>query len=152
MFAIGDRGDAAAAWSGRARHWQRRAQLEDVERANNPPSKSSGGGTARVALDQLGNAVVVFDLVQYVGGSGLRLSAAGVSHPAGGSWGTPVTISGANETAATVNLVATPAGTLSRAGLTALLSKLPSGQLVTAHLALQQWLLRRFTGTGCCRQ
>jgi len=63
------------------------------------------------SLDQFGNAVVVFDLVQYVGGSGYAYPLQAVSHPAGGSWGTPVTISGANETAATVNLVATPAGT-----------------------------------------
>ena len=109
--AIGDRGDAAAAWSGRGTTLAATRAAGGMWSVPTTLSKSSGGGTARVALDQFGNAVVVFDLVQYVGGSGYAYPLQAASHPAGGSWGTPVTISGANETAATVNLVATPAGT-----------------------------------------
>src|SRR5258708_23884559 len=96
-------------WSGQdigsdARSWR------DVERANNPLEvewrRHSQGRAGPVRQRRCRVRPGAVRRRQR-----LRLSAAGVSHPGGGSWGTPVTISGANETAATVNLVATPAGT-----------------------------------------
>jgi hypothetical protein len=109
--ALGDRGDAAAAWTGRGTALAATRAAGGTWSAPTTLSKSSEGATARVAIDQFGNSVVVFDAVKYLGGTGYAYPLQAVSHPAGGSWGTVTTISGANDTAATVNLVATPAGT-----------------------------------------
>ena len=53
---------------------------------------------------------MIFSLVQYVSG-GYVYPVEAVARPAGGSWGTPVLISGANDYATSHNLVATAAGT-----------------------------------------
>jgi hypothetical protein len=58
--------------------------------------------------------VMIFQLVKYTGGSYVYPVEA-VSRPAGGSWSTPVTISGANDYGASPNLVATPAGSFTAA-------------------------------------
>ena len=73
-------------------------------------SKQSSGASARIALDNYGNAIMTFSLVQYASG-GYVYPVEAVTRPAGGSWGTPVLISGANDYATSPNLVATPAGT-----------------------------------------
>ena len=52
---------------------------------------------------------MIFQLVQYSGGSYVYPVQA-LSRPVGGSWGAPVTISGANDYGASPNLVSTPAG------------------------------------------
>ena len=73
-------------------------------------SSTSEGATARIAVDGAGNAVALFALVKSSGfGDVYPLQA--VSRPAGGAWGAPVTISGANDTVASPSVVATPLGT-----------------------------------------
>jgi hypothetical protein len=73
-------------------------------------SRQSSGASARIALDNYGNVVMIFSLVQYVGG-GYVYPVEAVARPVGGSWGTPVLISNTNDYATSPNLVATPAGT-----------------------------------------
>ncbi len=73
-------------------------------------STESTGATARVALDDLGNAVVIFASAQSVA-SGSVYPVQAVSRPVGGSWSAPVTISGASQHPGSLSLAATPLGT-----------------------------------------
>jgi len=92
---------------------------------------------------------VVFDWLQLRRGSGIRLSAAGGSNPAGGSWGTPVTIVGKKQRS-NVNL-GTPAGPFVRMGLTGASRQSCNAAVVTATFGSPAVLLRDH-GNGCCRR
>jgi len=108
--ALNDRGDAALAWSGRGTTFVATRPAGGAWSAPTKVSATSAGATARIAIDYAGNAVALFELVKSTG-SGYVYPLQAVSHPAGGSWGAPATISGVNETAASPNIVATPLGT-----------------------------------------
>ena len=108
--ALNDRGDAAVAWTGRGTALVATRAAGGAWSAPITISKQSSGASARIALDNYGNAIMTFSLVQYASG-GYVYPVEAVTRPAGGSWGTPVLISGANDYASSPNLVATPAGT-----------------------------------------
>jgi hypothetical protein len=107
--ALNNRGDAAIAWTGRGTALVATRAAGGSWSAPLTISKQSSGASARIVLDDSGNAVMIFQLVKYTGTSYVYPIEA-VSRPAGGSWGTPGIISGANDYGATPNLVATPAG------------------------------------------
>jgi hypothetical protein len=109
-LALNDHGDAAIAWTGRGTALVATRAAGASWTAPTTISTKSSGATARVALDNSGNAVMIFELVQY-SGSSYTYPVQAVARPAGGSWGTPKTISGANDYGSTPNVVATPAGT-----------------------------------------
>jgi len=106
--ALNNRGDAAIAWTGRGTALVATRAAGGMWSAPLTISKQSLGTSARVALDDSGNAVMIFQLVQY-SGNGYIYPVEGVARPSGGSWGTPSAISG-NDYASSPNLVATPAG------------------------------------------
>ena len=108
--ALNDQGDAAVAWTGRGTALVATRSAGGTWSAPLTISRQSSGASARIALDGYGNAVMIFSLVQYVSG-GYVYPVEAVARPAGGSWGTPVLISGANDYATSHNLVATAAGT-----------------------------------------
>jgi hypothetical protein len=108
--ALNNVGDAAIAWSGRGTTLVATRAAGGNWTTPTTVSKQSEGATARIALDDAGNAVALFALVKYTGG-GYVYPMQVVSRPAGGSWSTPVTISGASDYSTAVHLVATPAGT-----------------------------------------
>jgi len=110
QVALNDGGDAAVAWTGRGTALVATRAAGGVWTAPLTISRQSSGASARIALDNYGNAVMIFSLVQFVNGNYVYPVEA-VSRPAGGSWSTPVLISGANDYAPSPNLVATPAGT-----------------------------------------
>lgn len=104
------RDDAAVAWTGRGTALVATQAAGGAWTAPLTISKQASGASARVALDDSGNAVMIFQLVSYTG-SAYAYPVEAVSRPAGGSWGTPALISGAGEYGASPNLVDTPAGT-----------------------------------------
>ncbi len=112
--ALNNRDDAAIAWTGRGTALVAMRAAGGSWSAPLTISKQSSGASARIALDDSGNAVMIFQLVKYTGSSYVYPVEA-VSRPAGGSWGTPVTISGANDYGASPNLVATPTGSFTAA-------------------------------------
>jgi hypothetical protein len=108
--ALNDRGDGAAVWSGRGTTRVATRAEGGSWSAPTTVSTQSEGGTASIALDDSGNAVAAFAIVQYSGG-GYVYPVQAVSRPAGGLWSAPASISGASEYATATTLVATPAGT-----------------------------------------
>jgi hypothetical protein len=112
--ALSDHGDAAIAWTGRGTALVATRPAGGTWSAPLTISTQSSGASARIALDGSGNAVMIFQLVKYTGSS-YAYPVEAVSRPAGGSWSTPVTISGANDYAATPSLVSTPASSFTAA-------------------------------------
>lgn len=108
--ALNDQGDAAVAWTGRGTALVATRAAGGTWTAPLTISKQSEGGSARIALDNYGNAVMIFSLVQYASG-GYVYPVEAVSRPAGGSWGGPILVSAASDYASSPNLIATPAGT-----------------------------------------
>jgi hypothetical protein len=108
--ALNGPGDAAIAWSGRGTTLVATRAANGSWSSPTTLSTSSAGLTARVALDDAGNAVAVFALVKLSGNSYVYPLQA-VSRPAGGAWGSAVTISGPNDSSGSINLGATPLGT-----------------------------------------
>lgn len=108
--ALNGPGDAAIAWSGRGTTLVATRPAGGVWSSSTTLSTASAGATARVALDDAGNAVALFALVKFSGSSYVYPVQA-VARPAGGTWGSAVTISGASDYSASINLVATPLGT-----------------------------------------
>jgi len=108
--ALNGPGDAAIAWSGRGTTRVATRPAGGVWSSPTTISTSSAGLTARVALDDAGNAIAVFALVK-LSGNNYVYPVQAVSRPAGGAWGSAVTISGASDYSASINLVATPLGT-----------------------------------------
>jgi hypothetical protein len=109
-LALNGPGDAAIAWSGRGTTLVASRPANGVWISPTTISTSSAGLTARVALDDAGNAVAVFALVK-LSGSSYVYPVQAVARTAGGAWGSAVTISGASDYSASINLVATPLGT-----------------------------------------
>jgi hypothetical protein len=107
--ALNGPGDAAIAWSGRGTTRVATRPANGVWSSPTTISTSSAGLTARVALDDAGNAVALFALVKLSGNSYVYPVQA-VSRPANGAWGSAVTISGPSDYSASINLVATPLG------------------------------------------
>jgi len=130
--ALNDNGDAAIAWTGRGTALVATRPAGGAWSAPATISTSSLGGSARVALDDSGNAIMIFQLVKYTG-SGYTYPVEAVARSAGGSWGVPVTVSGANDYGSSPNVVATPLGTFvvgwaDNNTLTARAAIRPSGQ------------------------
>jgi hypothetical protein len=110
QVAINNRGDAAIAWTGRGTALAAIRVAGGTWSAPTTISRQSAGATARIALDDSGNAVAIFEQVVFSGSSYVYPVQA-VSRPVNGSWSTPTTISATNDYASSPNLVATPAGT-----------------------------------------
>lgn len=108
--ALNGPGDAAIAWSGRGTTLVATRPANGSWSSPTTLSTSSTGLTARVALDDTGNAVAVFALVK-LSGSSYVYPLQAVSRPAGGTWGSAVTISGPNDSSGSMSLLATPLGT-----------------------------------------
>ena len=110
QVAINDRGDAAIAWTGRGTALVTTRSAGGTWSTPTTVSKQSAGATARIALDNSGNAVAIFEQVKLLGSSYVYPVQA-VSRPVDGSWSAPTTISAPSDYASSPNLVATPAGT-----------------------------------------
>jgi hypothetical protein len=107
--ALNDRGDAAIAWTGRGTALVATRPAGGTWSAPTTISSQSLGASARVALDGGGDAVMIFQLVQYTG-TGYAYPVEAAARPAGGSWSAPVRVSAATDYGSSPNLVATPAG------------------------------------------
>jgi len=105
-----NRGDAAIAWTGRGTALAAIRVAVGTWSVPTTISRQSAGATARIALDDSGNAVAIFEQVVFSGSSYVYPVQA-VSRPVTGSWSTPSTISASQDYASSPNLVATPAGT-----------------------------------------
>ena len=110
QVAINNRGDAAIAWTGRGTALTAIRVAGGTWSAPTTISKQSAGATARIALDDLGNAVAIFEQV-VLSGSSYVYPVQAVSRPVNGSWSAASTISAPKDYASSPNLVATPAGT-----------------------------------------
>jgi hypothetical protein len=110
QVAISNRGDAAIAWTGRGTALAAIRPAGGTWSAPTTISKQSAGATARIALDDSGNGVAIFEQV-VLSGSSYVYPVQAVSRPLNGSWSTPSTISAPKDYASSPNLVATPAGT-----------------------------------------
>jgi hypothetical protein len=110
QVALNNRGDAAIAWTGRGTALAAIRPAAGTWSAPTTISKQSAGATARIALDDSGNAVAIFEQV-VLSGSSYVYPVQAVSRPVNGSWSTPSTISAPKDYASTPNLVATAAGT-----------------------------------------
>jgi hypothetical protein len=108
--ALNDRGDAAVVWTGRGTALAAIRPAGGGWSATTTLSTQSSGASARVAIDSSGNTIAIFQLVQYTGSS-YSYPVQAVAHPAGGTWGALVTISGTNDYGSSPNLVVTPLGT-----------------------------------------
>jgi hypothetical protein len=107
QVALNGRGDAAVVWS---RAYSSFMATRDVGRSWSVPttiSTRSAGGSVSIALDDSGNAVLVFVSLATPNANPVEA----VSRLAGGSWSAPSTISSASEAALAPRAVATPAGT-----------------------------------------
>jgi hypothetical protein len=105
--AINGTGAAAIAWSGRGTTLVATRPAGGSWSTPTTVSTQSEGGTARIALDDSGNAVAAFAMVR---NSGASYPVQVVTRLAGGTWSTPTTISAVADYSTSVGLVATPAG------------------------------------------
>jgi hypothetical protein len=110
QVAINNRGDAAIAWTGRGTALVAIRVAGGTWSAPTTVSRQSAGATARIALDDSGNAVAIFEQV-VLSGSSYVYPVQASSRPVNGTWGTPGTISAPHDDASSPNLVATPSGT-----------------------------------------
>jgi hypothetical protein len=107
QVSLNGRGDAAVVWS---RAYSSFVSTRDVGGSWSAPttiSTRSAGGSVSIALDDSGNAVLVFVSLATPNANPVEA----ISRPAGGSWSAPTTISSASEAALAPRVVATPAGT-----------------------------------------
>jgi hypothetical protein len=104
---LNGRGDAAVVWS---RAYSSFVATRDIGRSWSVPttiSTRSAGGSVSIALDDSGNAVLVFVSLATPNANPVEA----ISRSPGGSWSGPTTISGASEAALGPRVIATPAGT-----------------------------------------